>query len=285
VAVGAAAAGSGAVLVAAEAEVSAASAVAVVSAVVVEGRVGDIQHNGASVMAMTLDELVTQLTDAYGETLRSVVLYGSAVAGEHIAKKSDYNVLVILERVPLDRLAAVGAVLRAWGDAGNPPPMMFTESEWKSSSDVFPMEYADILERHKVLYGDDPSTGITVEKSDLRLQVEQQALGKLLHLRRSAMAAGVDQKAQVSLLEASLSALMVVFRGVLRLNGETPPQDYVDLSRSVAAKAGFDAAPFERVIRHVRGIAKLEREEARGVLAGYLGAMERLVAYLDRYPT
>ena len=65
-------------------------------------------------MAMTLDELVTQLTDAYGETLRSVVLYGSAVAGEHIAKKSDYNVLVILERVPLDRLAAVGAVLRAW---------------------------------------------------------------------------------------------------------------------------------------------------------------------------
>jgi predicted nucleotidyltransferase len=271
------------VLVAAEAEVSAALAVAVDSAVVVAGRAGDIQHNGASVMAMSLDELVTQLADAYGETLRSVVLYGSAVAGEHIAKKSDYNVLVILERVPLDRLAAVGAVLRAWSDAGNPPPMMFTESEWKSSSDVFPMEYADILERHRVLYGEDPSTGITVAKSDLRLQVEQQALGKLLHLRRSAMAAGVDQKAQVSLLEASLSTLMVVFRGVVRLNGETPPQDYVDLSRSVAANAGFDAAPFERVIRHVRGIAKLEREDAGGVLAGYLVAMERLVAYLDRF--
>jgi predicted nucleotidyltransferase len=234
-------------------------------------------------MAMTLDELVTQLTEAYGETLRSVVLYGSAVAGEHIAKKSDYNVLVILERVPLDRLAAVGAVLRAWGDSGNPPPMMFTESEWKSSSDVFPMEYADILERHRVLYGEDPSIGITVSKSDLRLQVEQQALGKLLHLRRGAMAAGVDQKAQVSLLEASLSTLMVVFRGVERLHGETPPQDYVELSRSVAAKAGFEAAPFERVIRHVRGIAKLEREEAGAVLAGYLAAMERLVAYLDRF--
>ena len=234
-------------------------------------------------MAMTLDELVTQLTEAYGNTLRSVVLYGSAVAGEHIAKKSDYNVLVILERVPLDRLAAVGAVLRAWSDAGNPSPMMFTESEWKSSSDVFPMEYADILERHRVLYGEDPSVGITVATSDLRLQVEQQALGKLLHLRRGAMAAGVDEKAQVSLLEASLSALMVVFRGVARLHGETPPQDYVDLSESIATKAGFDAAPFARVIRHVRGIAKLERGEAGSVLAGYLAAMERLVAYLDRF--
>jgi hypothetical protein len=113
--------------------------------------------------------------------------------------------------------------------------------------------------------------------------VEQQALGKLLHLRRGAMAAGVDQKAQTSLLEASLSTLMVVFRGVERLHGETPPQDYVDLSRSVATRAGFEVEQFERVIRHVRGIAKLEREEAGAVLAGYLGAMERLVAYLDRF--
>ena len=75
---------------------------------------------------MKLDELVAQLRGAYGTTLKSVVLYGSAVAGEHIAKKSDYNILVILDAVPLDRLAAVGAVLRAWNEAGNPAPMTFT---------------------------------------------------------------------------------------------------------------------------------------------------------------
>jgi hypothetical protein len=234
-------------------------------------------------MAMTLDELVTQLKDAYGETLSSVVLYGSAVAGEHIARKSDYNILVILVSVPLDRLAQVGAVLRAWGNDGNPSPMMFTDAEWRSSADVFPMEYADILERHRVLFGPDPCDGITVVRSDLRLQVEQQALGKLLHLRRGAMAAGVDEKAQVSLLEASLSTLMVVFRGVARLHGETPAQDYTELSRSVAAKAGFDSGPFERVVRHVRGIAKLERGDAGRVLQAYLAAMERLVSYLDRF--
>lgn len=234
-------------------------------------------------MAMTLEELVSQLKDAYGETLSSVVLYGSAVAGEHIARKSDYNILVILESVPLDRLAAVGAVLRAWGNDGNPPPMTFTDAEWRSSADVFPMEYADILERHRVLFGADPCDGITVARNDLRLQVEQQALGKLLHLRRGAMAAGVDEKAQVALLEASLSTLMVVFRGVARLQGEAPPQDYAELSRNVGARAGFDATPFERVVRHVRGIAKLERGDAGRLLAAYLAAMERLVRYLDRF--
>ena len=234
-------------------------------------------------MAMKLDELVAQLRGAYGETLQSVLLYGSAVAGEHIAKRSDYNVLVILDAVPLDRLAAVGAVLRAWGEAGNPPPMTFTAAEWKSSADVFPMEYADILERHKVLYGADPTTDIKVSRSDLRLQVEQQTLGKLLHLRRGAMAAGDDAGDQIKLLEMSLSAVMVVFRGVVRLHGEIPPQDYSDLSALVGSKAGFDAAPVQRAVRHLRGTDKLSKEEARPVLAGYMAGMERLVSYLDQF--
>ena len=234
-------------------------------------------------MAMTIDELVNQLKAAYGETLRSVILYGSAVAGEHIAKKSDYNVLVVLDAVPLDRLAAVGAILRSWAEAGNPAPMMFTTSEWQSSSDVFPMEYADILERHRVLYGSDVTEGITISRSDLRLQVEQQALGKLLHLRRGAMAAGDDGKEQIALIEASLSALMVVFRGVVRLEGDVPSQDYAVLSEDVARRAGFDVSAFKRAVAHVRGSQKLRREEAGAVLAGYMAGMEALVAWLDRF--
>ncbi|MEO7219138.1 MAG: hypothetical protein ABIZ73_00810 [Gemmatimonadaceae bacterium] len=232
---------------------------------------------------MTLDELVAQLRQAYGPTLRSVLLYGSAVAGEHIAKRSDYNVLVILDAVPLERLAIVGAVLRSWTEAGNASPMTFTASEWKSSADIFPMEYADILERHRVLYGEDVTEGIRVASADLRLEVEQQSLGKLLHLRRGAMAAGGDTQAQLELLEASLSAIMVVFRGVARLHGEVPAQDYLALSTDIAKKSGFDAEPVLRVVRHVRGSEKLKKDDATSVLAGYMAAMEKLVAYLDKY--
>ena len=45
----------------------------------------------------------------------------------------------------------------------------------------------------------------------------------------------------------------------------------------------IDPAPFERVVRHVRGESKIPRPEARQVLAGYLAGMESLVAYLDRF--
>ncbi len=232
---------------------------------------------------MQLDELVRQLQLAYGGGLRSVVLFGSAVAGEHNPKKSDYNVLVIVDSLPLERLRAVAAVSKAWAEDGNPPPLTFTLREWKSSSDIFPMEYADILERHRVLYGAPPFDGIRVSPSDLRLQVENQAMGKLLQLRQAIMGAGGDSKLQVEVLEKSLSTLMVVFRGVSRLFGHAPSQDYEELTRSLAQRAGFSADPFVKVIRHVRGTEKIARENAAGILEEYLAAMERLVAYINEY--
>src|SRR6059058_4024969 len=232
---------------------------------------------------MKLDELVRQLQLAYGEGLRTVVLFGSAVAGEHNPKKSDYNILVIVDSLPLERLRAVAAVSKAWAADGNPPPMTFTTSEWKSSSDIFPMEYADILERHRVLFGEAPFDGIRVSPSDLRLQVEQQTMGKLLQLRQATMGAGGDSKLQLAVLEKSLSTLMVIFRGVSRLFGEVPSQDYEELTRSLARRAGFSPDPFLRVVRHVRGTEKIPRESAVGILEAYLAAMERLVAYINEY--
>jgi hypothetical protein len=232
---------------------------------------------------MKLDELVRQLQLAYADALRSVVLFGSAVAGEHRANKSDYNVLVIVDALPLDRLRAVAAVSKAWAEDGNHPPMTFTTREWKSSADIFPMEYADILERHRVLYGTLPVDGVSVKPADLRLQVEHQTMGKLLQLRQAIMGAGGDSALQLEVLEKSLSTLMVIFRGIVRLHGQVPSQDYEALAQSVAERAGFSPEPFVRVIRHTRGTEKLSRDNASLILEEYLAAMERLVAYLDEF--
>ena len=232
---------------------------------------------------MTLDDLVVRLTTAFGSDLRAVVLYGSAVAGEQLPKRSRYDVLVIVDSLPLDRLMAKASVTRSWTEAGHPPPLLLTTAEWRSSPDIFPMEYADILERHRVLHGQLPLDGVRVTPADLRLQVENQAMGKLLQLRQAVLALGEDAAQQGELLTASLSAVMVVFRGVARLHGATPPTDYEALSRLVAERAGFDPAPFTAVVHHVRGSAPLAGDRVRPVLAGYLEGMERLVAHLDQF--
>lgn len=232
---------------------------------------------------MTLDELVTQLSTAFGAELRSVVLYGSAAAGEHIPNRSDYNVLVIVQQLDAERLRALSATARAWGDAGNPPPLIFTEEEWRDASDVFPMEYADMIERHRILHGASPFDGVQVKPSDLRLQLEHQARGKLLALRQGLLAAAGDRKAELQLLSSSVSTIMVIFRAVERLRGQTPSRDNVELSKSVAAVAGTDADAFVRTVRHVRGETRLAPADAPPVLDGYLRGMEAVAAYLDRF--
>jgi predicted nucleotidyltransferase len=231
---------------------------------------------------MTQVDLVAQLQKAFGDGLEAVVLYGSAAAGEHIPKRSDFNVLVIVRELGMPELEKEAAIARAWAEAGNPPPLTLTASEWRSSSDVFPMEYADILERHRVLYGTPPFDGIAVQARDLRLQLEHEALGKLLQLRQGILGAGGDRKRLVELLAASLSTFMVIFRALLRYHGESPPADYERLVSAVSAKTGLDGAPFARVVRHLRGSELLPEREVQQVLAGYLAGAHALVDYLDR---
>jgi len=232
---------------------------------------------------MKLDELVDQLKKVYGAQLRAVVLYGSAAAGEHIAKRSDYNVLVIVDELTMDHMRAGAAVARAWAEDGNPPPLTLTAAEWRGSSDIFPMEYADILERHRVLFGAPPFDGIAVDRRHLRLQLEHEALGKLLKLRQGVLASGNDPKRQLELLAASVSAIMIIFRALLRLHGEKPPADNGALCAAAARLAGFDATPFQRVVKHVRSDGELKTADAASVLPGYLTGMEKLVAHLDSY--
>ena len=232
---------------------------------------------------MTLDELVSQLRAAYGGALRSIVLYGSAAAGERLGKRSDHNVLVILDALDAAQLAAASAASRAWADAGNPAPLTLTESEWRGSADIFPMEYADILERHRVLFGEPPFEGIQVDSKDLRLQLEQEAMGKLLRLRQGVLASGNDPQRQLELLAASASTFLVIFRAFERLHGTKPAADNVALATDVARRAGFTPDPVVRVIRHVRGEQALKASDVPDVLAGYLSAMGRLVGHLDQY--
>jgi hypothetical protein len=236
---------------------------------------------------MSVEQLVPRLVTAYGDALRTIALYGSAAGGEHLPTRSDINVLVLVDALPLDALKRVGETSRQWVAAGNPPPLTMTVREWQTSSDVFPMEYADIFERHRVLHGALPTEGIAVSPRDLRLQVEQEALGKLLRLRQHVMAIGDDRERQVGLMTSSLSTIMAIFRGLVRLQAEPADREYDDLARHVSrlTNGHVPAPPFERVVAHRRGTTLIAPVDVGGALADYLDGVERLVRYLDAHPT
>ena len=231
---------------------------------------------------MTLDALLDELRAVFGADLQTVLLYGSTAVGQEIARRSDYNVLVIVRTLPLELLEDGGAHIEAWVRAGNPPPLVLTLDEWRSSADVFPMEYADILEQHRALHGTLPVDGIEVDAGALRLAAEREAMGKLLQLRRGVLAAGGDPNRRAELLVASLSTFLAIFRGTLRVHGVRPGPDAERVCRETARLAGIDAVPFLRVLDHKRGRGAIPPADVHDVLGGYLTGIERLVAHLDQ---
>ena len=236
---------------------------------------------------MTVDDLVTQLRATYAGALRAVVLYGSAAGGDHHAKHSDQNILVIVSALSLDVMSAAGAVARAWGEAGNPPPLTLTDAEWRSSVDVFAMEHAEIRDRHKLLFaatGYDPLAGMLVSRADIRRQLEYEAMATLLAVRSAILVSKADLKDRTEMLAGSARRVLALFRGLLRLLGEAPDRDNEAVCRAAAAKAGFDPEPFVAVVAHRRGTAKLARDGVAVVVSGYHDGLARFVAFVDALP-
>jgi hypothetical protein len=231
---------------------------------------------------MTLETLVEQLRAAHGDALEAVVLYGSAARHQGaLAGASD--VLVIVRTLAESSLRGAGAATRSWMQAGHPAPLTLTSAEWRSSADVFAIEYADILSAHRVVHGSLHTEGLTVSRQDLRLQLEREVMGKLVQLRREMQARFGDGTAQRALLEAAHGTIFALFRAALRLTDglDAPYLDSEQVARDVAAKAGFDATPFLALVAHRRGTAKIADKDAAAVVRGCHDGLERLAGWLD----
>ena len=249
----------------------------------------DAKGQQAGPTAMSTDELVPRLREAFGDALRCVLLYGSAAeqdqppAGAATGARRDAHLLVIVDALPVEALEGAARVMAEWVSGGNPAPLTLTTAEWRSSADVFAIEYADVLERHRLLHGALPTDGVVVRPEDIRRELEEQVLGTLLKLRRGIMEAGGEARRERALLEVSLPTFVALFRAVVRLHREAAPRDEVQVVERTAALARFEAAPFVRVVRHVRGEQMLQPGEIRATLAGYLSGLERLIAFLDQW--
>ena len=231
---------------------------------------------------MTSDQLVEQLRQAFGDGLRSVVLYGPSSTEEPSGGRADLDVLVVVDRLDLALLQREAAIARAWAESGHPPPVTLTMTEWRSSSDIFPMEYADVLERHRVLYGEAPFAGLSVAPEDLRRELEFEVMGKLLQLRRGILLAGGDRKRLRELLGASVHAFLALFRALLRAYGESPPIEPEALCQRVTARTRIDTGAFARVVRHARGAESVSDAELYAVLDQYHAGAESLARHLDQ---
>lgn len=198
-------------------------------------------------------EFVALVKEVFEGTLLSVTAYGSYVKNSFDPRVSDVNVLVIVSSVDPARLRRFGHEGRRLLRWARITPLVLSEREFQTSSDVFPMEYFDIVEHHSVLTGDDPTSTLEIDAANLRHEIEHQLRGSLVALRQLAVAAARPRLFRKLILKRELEqwygSLAAIFRGLLRLKGVSPvPTSGQELVGAVNHVFGLEDGPFKDLI-------------------------------------
>jgi predicted nucleotidyltransferase len=226
-----------------------------------------------------LTEVVRRLQEAAGENLQSVILYGSAARGDFHAHKSDLNLLCVLKSAKAPELSRIASVVRWWsGQLREPAPRIFTHEELIHSADVFAIEFLDIGQAHRVLFGDDPVAGIEVPMNLHRAQVEHELRAALQKLRDHFLRASDDEHQLREIYGKSISSITVLLRHVLIALGEDVPPDKSAVYQRIEELTGAPASAFElgRALRDNHGHSEITRAYGK-----YLEAAELVINALD----
>ena len=162
-----------------------------------------------------LTEFVQKLRQEAGENLASVVLYGSAAEGEFHPEYSDLNLLCVLRDTSFSALAKIVEAVEWWRRKKHHPPLVVTVQELKDSADVFSIEFIDMKQRYRVLYGEDVLRDLQVPMQLHRRQLEYELREKLFLLRQHILLAGKNERQLWEVMLQSLSSFTTLFRHVL----------------------------------------------------------------------
>lgn len=232
---------------------------------------------------MKPDKLTELLKEACSDKIEAVILYGSAAAGDHIASRSDYNVLVVTSDLTLETLQAIAPIASKWEKAGNPAPLLFTKAGLQDSTDVFPIELLDIKDCRKVLHGEDVVADIEVRTENLRLEIEHELRGKLIQLRQRYIASGGKPKAVTELMSQSLSTFLVLFRAAVRLfEPHVPVQKMIALEK-LESHIEFEPAAFQTVQLLKEGKLKAKEIDVNALFSQYLAAITQVINAVDAF--
>ena len=136
-----------------------------------------------------INEFVTRIREAAEANIESILLFGSAVAGNFHPRLSNLNLLCVLRDSSFAKLQELAPVAKWWDRQKQPPPLCMTQLELQRSTDVFTIELLDIQQHHRVLFGDDAVQGLQISMDVHRVQVEYELREKLILLRQQVLLA------------------------------------------------------------------------------------------------
>jgi hypothetical protein len=229
-----------------------------------------------------IEALKNGVLSLFGERLVSLAVYGSAATADFLPGTSDVNAALVLTEVGLPEMQQAQGLREKLKKARLAAPLLLTEEFIRTSADVFPIEFLEIKEKHRLLAGKDLFSRLKIDLKNLRHECEHELKGRVLRLRQSFVEVGSRPAELQALLVAAHSANYPAFRTVLRLKKVKPPVDQTAILEEVGRSFKLDTTVLCNVRRLRRGEMKLQARELTGLFEQYLGEVEKLAQAVDR---
>jgi hypothetical protein len=228
-----------------------------------------------------LKELVSKLEHAFQDRLVSVVLYGSGATQDHDGKFSDLNVFCVLKEITPRELADGEPILKWWRSHGQPAPLLMTEEEAHNSADSFAIEFRDMKERRKVLYGPDVIAHLKIEGHYYRAQVEHELRSKLLRLRQQGAAQLSNPEALLKLCLDSVSTFCVLGRHALLAGHIDAKSERRAIVHQLAKTLKSDMSSFDTLLDIREDKAGVDPGDPGELFARYLQSVQQMIKFVD----
>lgn len=192
-------------------------------------------------VSRVLDDFVEAAREAFAEDLISIILYGSGAEGA-LRETSDVNIILLLsafDRAKADRLRDALRVAQA---AVKLSPMFLLRDEVTAASESFTQKFADILRRRRVLYGDDPFTGLSISREALIKRLNQVLLNLTLRMRAFYVERSLREEQLAGVVANMAGPIRACAASLLELEGIAPgsPKEAVRRFTSSLGEPGWD---------------------------------------------
>jgi hypothetical protein len=229
-----------------------------------------------------ISEFVSRLQAAAGANLESVILFGSAVAGDFHPEYSNVNLFCVVRDSSFAALQALAPAVKWWQAEKQPPPLFMTHEEIKSSVDVFTIELLDMQQHHRLLFGEDVVQGLSIPANLHRVQVEYELREKLALLRQHLLLASGNSSRMWEVLLRSVSSFATLFRHALMVLGHEAPVGKREAVEALSGRIGFDASGILQVLEVRERKSDRKKFDVTDVFSRYLAAVERVTAAVDK---
>jgi predicted nucleotidyltransferase len=207
-------------------------------------------------VSTALSSFLATARDAFSADLVSAVLFGSAAEGR-LGPTSDVNLLLVLRVFAPERIDQLRDAYLTAEAAIRLRAMFVMEDELRSAAELFAQKFADILRRHRVVFGQDVLATLKIAREAEVFRLRQILLNLVVRLRESSIGRG-HRPEQVRLILADvLGPLRAACGTLLELEG-APIVDSNAALAAVAASLSSEAAGVAARLVAIHGGATLE---------------------------